>query len=131
MSITFSAPFVLPRPHRDPITSLQDALSVCALAITRPLTTALIVVMCDAQRRGVGLTSLDGARLGDHVHEMIAACSAMLDVESLIVAECRSHPMPDRIGELRHARLACERAGLTLREVVVIERGSIRVREDQ
>lgn len=104
---------------------------MCALAITRPLSTALIVVMCDAQRRGIGLASLDGAQLGDHVHELIAACSATLDVESLIVVECRSHPMPDHDGELRHARLACERAGLTLREVVVVERGSIRVREDQ
>ena len=131
MSITFSAPFVLPRPHRDPIVTLQDALSVCALAITRPLATALIIVMCDAQRRGVGLTSLDGARLGDHVHEMIAACSATLNVESLVVVECRASPIPDQPGELRRARLACNRAGLTLREVVVVERGSVRVREDQ
>ncbi|MEY3258712.1 MAG: hypothetical protein RI954_738, partial [Actinomycetota bacterium] len=32
VSITFVSPFVLPRPHRDPITTLQNALSVCALA---------------------------------------------------------------------------------------------------
>ena len=129
MSITFVSPFILPRPHRDPITTLQDALSVCALAIARPLSPSLIVLMCDAQRRGVGLVSLTSARLGDHVHDMIAACSATLDVESLVVVECREEKTDDSPDEVRRARLACERAGLVLRDVVVVEPGSIRLRE--
>ena len=87
MSITFTAPFILPRPHRDPITTIQDSLSVCALAVSRPLRTSLIVLMRDAQQRGVGLVSLLGATLDDHVHDVIAACSATLDVESIVVVE--------------------------------------------
>ena len=67
MSFTFVSPIILPRPHRDPIVTLQDALTVCALAITRPLETSLVVMMCDAQRRGVGLVSLTGARLRDKI----------------------------------------------------------------
>lgn len=129
MSFTFVSPIILPRPHRDPIVTLQDALTVCALAITRPLETSLIVMMCDAQRRGVGLVSLTGARLRDNVHEMIAACSATLDVESLVVVECRSECEVDFPEDVRRARIVCERAGLVLSDVVVVERGSIRVRE--
>ncbi|MEY2940168.1 MAG: hypothetical protein RIS58_1155 [Actinomycetota bacterium] len=130
MSITFAAPFILPRPHRDPITTLQDSLSVCALAISRPLKTSLIVLMRDAQRRGVGLVSLHGATLDDHVHDVIATCSATLDVESLVVVEVKEHPSRDAVDGLRRARTACDRAGLLLCEVVVVERGSIRLRED-
>ena len=130
MSITFAAPFILPRPHRDPITTLQDSLSVCALAISRPLKTSLIVLMRDTQRRGVGLVSLHGATLDDHVHDVIAACSATLDVESLVVVEVKEHPSRDAVDGLRRARMACDRAGLLLCEVVVVERGSIRLRED-
>lgn len=99
---------------------------MCALALTRPLTDELIVLMCDAQRRGVGLTSLADARLADHVHDLIAACSATLDVESLVVVECRALARPDSPDVLFDARLACTRAGLELRDVVVVERGSIR-----
>ena len=130
MSITFAAPFILPRPHRDPITTLQDSLSVCALAISRPLETSLIVLMRDAQQRGVGLVSLHGATLDDDVHDVIAACSATLDVESLVVVEVKDHPSCDSGDGLRRARTACDRAGLVLCEVVVVERGSIRLRED-
>ncbi len=131
MSITFTAPFILPRPHRDPITTIQDSLSVCALAVSRPLRTSLIVLMRDAQRRGVGLVSLLGATLDDHVHDVIAACSATLDVESLVVVESREHPGRDSVDGLDRARVACERAGLELCEVVILERGSIRLRDDQ
>ena len=131
MSITFTSPFILPRPHRDPITTIQDSLSVCALAISRPLQTSLIVLMRDAQLRGVGLVSLHGAILDDNVHDVIAACSATLDAESLVIVESRDHPRCDSTDGLRRARVACDRAGLELSEVVVVERGSIRLRDDQ
>jgi len=72
----------------------------------------------------------DRARLDDHVHDMIAACSATLDVESLVVVECRDEKTDDLPDEVRRARLACERAGLVLRDVVVVEPGSIRLREN-
>jgi hypothetical protein len=64
------------------------------------------------------------------VHDVIAACSATRDVESLVVVEVKEHPSCDSVDCLRGARIACDRAGLLLCEVVVVERGSIRLRED-
>lgn len=127
MSLEILPPIIVARPHRDPITTTQDALSVCALAMRRPLTDSLIVLLLDAQRRGVGLLSVSGARFDEHVHEVIAASSTTLDVESIVVVECRVVPRVD--GDVARARLACERAGLFLDEVLVVEPGSIRRRD--
>lgn len=128
MSLEILPPIIVARPHRDPITTTQDALSVCALAMRRPLTDSLIVLLLDAQRRGVGLLSVSGARLDEHVHEVIAASSTTLDVESIVVVECRGEPRPDE--DLVRARQLCDRAGLALDEVIVVESGSIRRRRD-
>jgi len=92
----------------------------------RPLTDALIVLLLDAQRRGVGLFSVSDAQLDEHVHEVIAASSTTLDVESIVVVECRGIPRLD--GDLVRATLACDRAGLRLDDVIVVEPGSIRSR---
>ena len=124
MQLEILPPIIVARPHRDPITTSQDALSVCALAMRRPLTDALIVLLLDAQRRGVGLFSVSDARLDEHVHEVIASSSTTLDVESIVVVECRVVPRVD--GDAARARLACEQAGLFLDEVLVVEPGSIR-----
>lgn len=126
MPLEILPPIIVPRPHRDPITTAQDALSVCALAMRRPLTDALIVLLLDAQRRGVGLFSVSDAQLDEHIHEVIAASSTTLDVESIVVVECRGIPRLD--GDLVRATLACDRAGLHLDDVIVVEPGSIRSR---
>ncbi len=124
MSLEILPPIIVARPHRDPITTTQDALSVCALAMRRPLTDSLIVLLLDAQRRGVGLVSVSDARFDEHVHEVIAASSTTLDVESIIVVECRGEPRRDN--DLLRTRRACDRAGLVLDDVIVVEPGSIR-----
>lgn len=134
MRDSISAPLSLPRAHVDPIVTQQDILAVLSLAIRRPLCSEVIAVLMDEEQRGIGLLSFDESQsLSSLIHQLIGLCSTTDIASSVILASVRPLELckNDDGDNLRYMQQQCSRAGITLREWIVISRGEIRcVRND-
>lgn len=125
-------PLRIPRAAVDPIASPLDALGVISLALTRPLRRQLIVISCDEALRGLSLSHFrvdddSSSHLRDALDRMIGYCSQVESLRTVIVGV--SEPLParaaQRLAEYEAATERCHRAGIALREWLVVTRGGV------
>lgn len=125
-------PLRIPRATLDPISSPLDALGVITLALGRPLSRQLIVIACDDARRGLSLSRfiVDGdtsSHMGDALDRMIGYCSQVESSGNVIVgvSEPFAASASQRLTECTMASERCHRAGIALREWLVVTRGGV------
>ena len=125
-------PLRIPRAVLDPIASPLDALGVITLALGRPLSRQLIVIACDDARRGLSITRfiVDGdspSHMGDALDRMIGYCSQVASSANVIVgvSEPLAASATQRLIDCTMASERCHRAGIALREWLVVTHGGV------
>lgn len=125
-------PLRIPRAALDPIRGPLDALGVISLALTRPLRYQLMVIACDDALRGISLARfpVDGdtnTHMADALDRMIGYCSQVESLRNVIVgvSEPTAAHAPQRLAEYAVATERCHRAGIALREWLVVTRGGV------
>lgn len=102
------------------------------LALTRPLQRQLIAVTCDNAWRGVSLSRfiIDGdsrAHVCNAVDRMIGYCSLVESLANVVV--CVTEPQraraDERVADHSVAAQQCQRAGIALREWLVLSPGGV------
>lgn len=122
-------PIDVPRAHRDPITSATQALSVFALAITRPLRPETFVLMMSHDHRGIGLFALNsGGDLRLLIDHVISRCVAENTARAVAIASIRLQRQSQfQCGnEWTTSRDICQRAKVQLVDWFVIGRHGVR-----
>lgn len=122
-------PIHIPRAALDPIHGPVHALAVVTLALQRPLRREVIAIPCDDRQRGMSLSRfpVDGDALLDAVDRVIGYCSLIEGARTVVIGVSEPDPArsADRIGEHRAASARCRRAGIDIREWVVVTRGCV------
>lgn len=121
-------PIDVPRAHRDPITSATQALSVFALAITRPLRLETLVLMMSRDRHGVGFFALNsGGNLHSLIDHIVGRCAAENSARAIAIASVRPQQQShlENGSEWDSARDICQRAGVQLVDWFVIGRHGV------
>lgn len=129
----FNASLVdVPRPHLDPVSTLQEALAVVALAARHPLGSESVLLQLDRQWRGVALSRIahpPSVAIGDAcralAHDVVARCTDTVDTVHAFIVTFRPDPpmAPDDIESLVHLRSTLDAAGYILIDWVVAGRG--------
>ena len=122
-------PIHIPRAALDPIHGPLHALAVVTLALQRPLRREVIAIACDERQRGRSLSRFPivGDELLDAVDRMIGYCSLIDGARNVVIGVSEPDPArsADRIGDHRAASVRCRRAGIDIREWIVVTRGGV------
>ena len=125
-------PLRIPRAAVDPICGPLDVLGVVTLALSRPLRRELIAIACDDRHRGMSLSRFviadaSSAAVCDAIDRLIGYCSLIESSGNVVigVGEPNSSRVEDRIADARVATEQCHRAGIALREWLVVTRGGV------
>lgn len=122
----------VPRPHLDPIATLQEALAVVALTARHPLISESVLLHLDRNWCGVALSRVAHPRTiifrDFHralAHEVVARCAATTDTTRAFIVTFRpGSPMaPGDVDALLHIEAALGSAGYSLADWVVTGRG--------
>jgi len=116
-------PIDVPRPHRDPITSATQALSVFSLALTRPFRPETLILMMNHEHRGVGLFAVNsGDDLRTLIDHIVGRCATEDTTRAIAIASVRSQWLTHfQCGiEWATSREICQRAGVQLVDWFVV-----------
>jgi hypothetical protein len=123
-------PLHIPRATLDPIRGPLDALGVMTLALRRPLARELVAIACDGRHRGMNLSrfTINGdttALLIEAIDRMIGCCSLVNGSPNVVIGVSEPEPTMSstRLADFDAARARCHRAGISVREWVVVTRG--------
>lgn len=126
----------VPRPHLDPVCTLQEALAIVSLAARHPLATDTVLLQLDDKKRGVALsritcTTPQPGHHGSHdtsramVRNVVEECTASQQTVHAFVVTFRS-ASPVGAGDvavLHHLDSSLRSAGFHLLDWVVVGRG--------
>lgn len=118
----------LPRAGIDPIDSAETALEMLATAIHRPVRDETIVLVLDAERRGVAIAVVSGTRRPDDVVEVVECLTRAGThggrMGAIVVASVRSTVETSDADIDRWLEMSdiAEQAGVELVEWFVIDR---------
>lgn len=125
---TITTPLRLPRAHLDPISTHQDMLAVFSLAIRRPLRSEVVALLMDSKQRGIGLLSFDTpTSCSALIDQLIGLCSTTDVATSIAIASVRPiDPLKSTdAADFHQMQQHCQRAGIELRQWIVISRGGV------
>lgn len=122
----------VPRPHIDPIFTLQEALAIVSLAARHPIAADAILLQLDRHRRGVALSRLASAGVeSTHGHQrhlargVVELCAATPGTSLAFVVSFRpaAAVAPGDAEALCHLGASLASAGFDLLDWVVVGRG--------
>ena len=126
---SFVPPLHLPRARIEPIRSATEALSVVALAITRPLREELVIITCDRLRTGHSLAVFDVRPNPDEMaHDVVGFVASTPVATGVFAALVRTSSASSTHGAIEPTLDAClARAGLELLNFFTVQHGEVNV----
>lgn len=118
----------VPQAQLDPITTIQEKLSVFALAVSRPLRHETIALCFDHQQRGVGLFTFDSTRKLIEIIDRIIGAAINIDSATtiaLLTSRGGGYRNRDDKSQFFMSANRCQDAGLGLSEWLLIANGEL------